>query len=100
LGAGTGGTMVANRMVRVLDTAEWHIVIVDREKVHYYQPGFLFIPFGIYTPAEVVKPKAEFLPVTVETVFSDIDIIRPDVNTVTLTNGRTIAYDELVIATG
>src|SRR5258707_3360453 len=100
LGARTGGTMVANRMVHMLDAADWHIIIVDREKTHYYQPGFLFIPFGVYTPTEVVKPKTEFLPSTVETVFSDIEIICPDVIRVKLTNGRTIAYDELVIATG
>jgi sulfide:quinone oxidoreductase len=100
LGAGTGGTMVANRMVHVLDSTEWQIVIVDREPVHYYQPGFLFIPFGMYTPADVVKPKADLLPATVETVFSDIEIIRPQANTVTLSNGRSIVYDELVIATG
>ena len=56
LGAGTGGTMVANKMAELLDPQEWRILIVDREETHYYQPGFLFIPFGIYTPADVVNP--------------------------------------------
>ena len=47
LGGGTAGTMVANRLAHELDRDEWQITIVDQTK-HYYQPGFLFIPFGIY----------------------------------------------------
>jgi sulfide:quinone oxidoreductase len=44
LGARTAGTMVANRLRRRLDRDAWRIVIVDRDDVHRYQPGFLFIP--------------------------------------------------------
>lgn len=101
LGAGTGGTMVANKMAERLDEAEWRIVIVDREETHYYQPGFLFIPFGIYSPQDVIKPKRNFLPRRVEVVFSDIALIEPDQNRVRLTkDDQVIAYDALVIATG
>jgi sulfide:quinone oxidoreductase len=101
LGAGTGGTMVANKMAQLLDPTEWHITIVDRDENHYYQPGFLFIPFGIYSPNDVVKPKRNFLPSSVETIISDIELIEPEQNRVTLTNHqRVIHYDYLVIATG
>jgi sulfide:quinone oxidoreductase len=101
LGAGTGGTMMANKMSQHLDPAEWRIVIVDRDENHYYQPGFLFIPFGIYSQSDVVKPKRNFLPSSVETVFSDIELIEPEKNRVTLTrDNRVIHYDYLVIATG
>ena len=62
LGAGTGGTMVANKMVQELDSREWEIIIVDRDETHYYQPGFLFIPFAIYTPQDVEKPKRDYIP--------------------------------------
>ncbi len=99
LGAGTGGTMVANKMAAALDPQEWRIVIVDKDESHYYQPGFLFIPFGIYSPADVVKPKRNFLPPTVEVVFDEIELIEPDKNRVKL-NGKSISYDYLVIATG
>ncbi len=101
LGAGTGGTMVANKMANLLDSQEWRIVIVDRDETHYYQPGFLFIPFGIYTPADVVKPKRNFLPRQVEVIFSDIELIEPDKTRVKLTkDNQVISYDYLVIATG
>lgn len=101
LGAGTGGTMVANKMADHLDPAEWRIIIVDRDENHYYQPGFLFIPFGIYSQNDVVKPKRNFLPSTVEVIFSDIELIEPDQNRVTLSReNRVIQYDYLVVATG
>jgi sulfide:quinone oxidoreductase len=100
LGAGTGGTMVANKMAHLLDAEEWRIVVVDRDEKHYYQPGFLFIPFGMYTPNDVMQPKRTFLPRHVETIFSDIELIEPDANCVRLANGRIIHYDELVVATG
>lgn len=101
LGAGTGGTMTANQMARHLDPSEWKIIIVDRDENHYYQPGFLFIPFGIYTPGDVIKPKRNFLPPQVEVIFSDIELIEPDENRVRLTRqNRVIHYDYLVIATG
>jgi sulfide:quinone oxidoreductase len=101
LGAGTGGTMVANKMAQHLDPREWRIIIVDRDENHYYQPGFLFIPFGIYSTADVIKPKRNFLPPQVEVIFSDIELIEPDENRVRLVKGeRVIHYDYLVIATG
>ena len=101
LGAGTGGTMVANKMAHILDPDEWRIIIIDREETHYYQPGFLFIPFGIYTPNDVVKPKRDFIPRSVEMILSDIEVIEPDENRVRLTrDNRVISYDYLVIATG
>ncbi len=100
LGAGTGGTMVANKMVEELDLNEWRIIIVDRDETHYYQPGFLFIPFGIYGPSDVIKPKRDFLPREVEVMMTDIELIEPDANQVKLANGKTIKYDYLVVSTG
>ena len=100
LGAGTGGTMVANKMSAALDPQEWRIIVVDKDENHYYQPGFLFIPFGIYSPSDVVKPKRNFLPPTVEMIFGDIELIEPDQNRVKLSNNRSISYDYLIVSTG
>lgn len=101
LGAGTGGTMVANKMAHHLDPNEWRIIIVDRDESHYYQPGFLFIPFGIYSTSDVVKPKRNFLPPTVDVIFSDIELIEPDKNQVRLArDNKVIQYDYLVVSTG
>jgi sulfide:quinone oxidoreductase len=101
LGAGTGGTMVANKMAEMLNPEEWRIIIVDKDETHYYQPGFLFIPFGMYSPSDVIKPKRDFIPPNVEMILSDIEVIEPDQNRVRLTRDkRVINYDYLVVATG
>src|SRR6266542_5879883 len=50
LGAGTAGTMVVNKLRHRLDKAERQITAVDESDRHFYQPGYLFIPFGGYTP--------------------------------------------------
>jgi sulfide:quinone oxidoreductase len=101
LGAGTAGTMVANRLARLLDKAEWQITLVDQNETHYYQPGFLFIPFGIYSKNDVIKPKRDFIPSGAELVMSAIDVIDPEHNQVKLARGgRVLNYDFLVIATG
>ena len=55
LGAGTSGTMMANHLVSKLPKNEWKITIVDQYKTHYYQPGFLFLPFDIYKEKDVKK---------------------------------------------
>lgn len=100
LGAGTAGTMTANRLVRLLDPAEWKITIVDQNETHYYQPGFLLMPFGVYGKKDVVKPKRDFIPPGVEMIASPIELIEPEQNRVRLGDGHTLNYDFLVIATG
>ncbi|MEI6348318.1 MAG: FAD/NAD(P)-binding oxidoreductase [Bacteroidota bacterium] len=100
LGAGTAGTMMANKLRKTLERDEWQIIIIDKYRSHYYQPGFLFIPFGIYAPQDVVKPKIDFIPPGVEMMFEDVDKIEGEKNQVVLKNGNKIAYDLLIIATG
>lgn len=100
LGAGTGGTIMANKMRKVLDRADWKITIVDQYRTHYYQPGFLFIPFGMYTKEDVIKPKSNFIPPGVDIIFSGIDKILPKDSKVALEDGKVINYDYLIIATG
>lgn len=100
LGAGTGGTIMANKLRKVLDKEEWDITIVDKHKTHYYQPGFLFIPFGIYGKHDVIKPKADFIPAGVKLEFAAIDRIDAEQNKVLLEGGRVLPYDYLIVATG
>jgi sulfide:quinone oxidoreductase len=100
LGAGTAGTMMANKFRKVLSKETWNITIVDQDEVHYYQPGFLFIPFGIYNRKDVVKPKGKFIPKGVDIIYSIIDHIDAEKSKVILANGTVLNYDYLIIATG
>lgn len=100
LGAGTGGTIMANHLARKLDSKDWQISIVDEYETHYYQPGFLFIPFGIYKPEQVKRPKAKFIPKGVNFLQQSIEEIKPQDNRVLLKDGTILDYDLLIIATG
>lgn len=100
LGAGTGGTLVANKLARRLDPREWRIVVVDREEQHLYQPGLLFIPFGMYTERDVVNPKRRLLSSRVTLVQAEIEAIEPDASRVKLAGREPIGYDQLIIALG
>ncbi|HVN54174.1 MAG TPA: FAD/NAD(P)-binding oxidoreductase [Anaerolineaceae bacterium] len=100
LGAGTAGTMVANRLNRLLNMDEWQVTLIDPEPTHYYQPDFIFIPFGIVSPKSAVKTKRDYLPPTIKFIQSAVEIIEPEHNQVRLANGSTLGYDYLIIATG
>ena len=100
LGAGTAGTMMLNKLHNALDDNEWQITIVDQHETHYYQPGFLFIPFGIYDKKDVIKPKRDYFPSGVNAITSGIDKIETENNRVLLTNNQVLSYDYLIIATG
>lgn len=100
LGAGTAGTIMANKLANTLNRDEWKITIVDRDGEHHYQPGYLFIPFGIYQPGDVIKPRRDYLPRGIDIIFASIDVIEPDQNQVRLSNKQVLPYDFLIIATG
>ncbi len=100
LGAGTAGTMMANHLHKELDNKLFEINIVDERDNHYYQPGFLFLPFDSYLPEDVVKNIDVFIPKQVKLIRQKIDKINPAENTVSLGNGDLLEYDILIIATG
>jgi sulfide:quinone oxidoreductase len=100
LGAGTAGTMMANHLRKQMKKQEWQITIIDESEKHYYQPGYLFLPFDIYQPEDIVKPIQKFIPAGVELILQTIQRIDPKENIVRLANGHFIQYDILVVATG
>ena len=100
LGAGTAGTMMSAKMRRVLPRDEWSITLVDQDGTHLYQPGLLFLPFGIYKEKDVVRPRARYVPAGVDLILSGIDVIDPEESKVRLVDGTELTYDYLVLATG
>jgi len=92
--------MVANRLVRLLKMDEWQMTLVDPDPVHYYQPGFLFVPFGIYGKKDCFKPKRNYIPRQAKLIQSAVERIEPDHNRVILSDKSVLDYDYLLIATG
>jgi sulfide:quinone oxidoreductase len=100
LGGGTGGTMTANRLRRRFDSAEAEIHVVDRDDSHVYQPGLLFVPFGLATLDEIVRPRRRQLCGGI--VFHEAEVASVDLDReeVLLVDGVVLPYDVLVVASG
>lgn len=95
LGAGTAGTIMANKLAK-----KFEVTIIDAHPDHYYQPGFLFLPFKMAKIKQIVKPKKNFI--TKKAKFLQIKVakINPERSSVSLADGTDIEYDLLIIATG
>jgi sulfide:quinone oxidoreductase len=100
LGAGTAGTMVANRVRRALDPSLWRITVVDRDDAHHYQPGYLMVPFGEMSEIDVVRSRHAQLVDRVDFLTGEVDVVDPEAHEVRLVDGRRLRYDQLVIASG
>lgn len=100
LGAGTGGTLTANRLRRAAPPDEIEITIVDQDDRHVYQPGLLFVPFGLAHPEDIVRPRGRQIRTGIEYRTSAVDHVDLDAGEVHLADGATLGYDVLVVATG
>jgi sulfide:quinone oxidoreductase len=100
LGGGTAGTMTANKLRGRLSADEWRIVVVDKNDDHDYQPGYLFVPFGINKVKQIRKSRQEFIGEGIDLEFGEIERVDADTKIVHLSGERELAYDYLVIATG
>ncbi|MGO9028897.1 MAG: NAD(P)/FAD-dependent oxidoreductase [Acidimicrobiales bacterium] len=100
LGGGTGGTLGANRLRRLWPVEDVEIVVVDRNDDHVYQPGLLFVPFGLAHTEEIVRPRHHQLHQGIE--FRQVPVERVDIatDTVHLEDGTALGYDVLVVASG
>lgn len=100
LGAGTAGTIMANKLARV-NQRDFSITVIERNSTHYYQPGFLLLPFGMYSIKDVVKSLDDYMPKDVTLVVGNgVEKIIPETNEVVLENGDIYGYDCLIIAAG
>ena len=100
LGGGTGGTLLANRLRRRYAADEAQIIVVDRDDRHLYQPGLLFVPFGLADADEIARSRRKQLRKGVELVLAEVDRVELDADAVVLANGTQLDYEVLVVATG
>lgn len=99
LGGGTGGTITANRLRRTLPES-MDITVVDSNNHHIYQPGLLFVPFGLAEPDHLIRPRDRQLHHGIEYMDAVVESVDIAGSRVHFSGGRTAEYDVLVIATG
>ena len=98
LGAGTGGTLVANRLRREIPTAD--ITVVDQNDRHVYQPGLLFVPFGKAHVDRLVRPRSAQLADGITWRRTGVERLDIEQDCVVLRDGERLDYDACVIASG
>jgi sulfide:quinone oxidoreductase len=100
LGGGTGGTLTANRLRSMYPTDELTITVVDQDDRHVYQPGLLFVPFGLTHAEDIVRPRRRQLHDGIEFRESAVEHVDIESNEVHLGDGSVLTYDVLIVATG
>ncbi len=104
LGGGVGGTLTANLLVKRLrariDRGEVQVTVVDATGQHVYQPGFMYIAMGGERVSNLSRPEQSLLDKRVTLVVGAVVRVDADHQVVTLTDGRSLSYDQLVLATG
>ncbi len=104
VGGGVGGTVTANRLVKKLSreiaSETVDVTIVTDNPNHVYKPTFFYVPFGDSEPEDASRPLADLVDRRVGLVYDRVTDIDPSNKNLTLTDGETMGYDYLVVATG
>ncbi|MDD9717774.1 FAD/NAD(P)-binding oxidoreductase [Dinoroseobacter sp. PD6] len=98
IGAGAGGTALANRLVRRLEGAQ--ITLIDPRREHLYQPGLTLVAAGLKPGGYVVSDTAKWLPEGVTWLPERVVAVDAEAKTVSTESGETLGYDWLVVAPG
>lgn len=103
IGGGSGGVSTANHLAyklkEVIKSGNVRILLVEGSKRHYYQPGFLEVPFGVMSEAETYRDENRMVVDGVQLIQENathIDLKNHEVKT----ENQKIKYDYIVIATG
>jgi sulfide:quinone oxidoreductase len=104
VGAGTAGLMLANSLARALPdeaaSGRLGLTLVGADDTYTYQPGFLYVAFGLMHPSELRRPVADILAPSVRFVHERVQFVDVHGQSVVTDRGRTLHYDYLVLATG
>ncbi|MDX1535162.1 MAG: FAD/NAD(P)-binding oxidoreductase [Candidatus Spechtbacterales bacterium] len=100
IGAGTAGTIIANKLQKINRNNRFEITVIDKQSIHYYQPGYLFLPFGKLEEHQVKKDKKDLFIDGVNLEISKVSKIDAENNRLIMEDGNSKPYDLLVIATG
>ncbi|RMJ06313.1 Sulfide dehydrogenase [flavocytochrome c] flavoprotein chain precursor [Marinobacter litoralis] len=98
VGAGAAGTSVAASLLR--QNPQLEVAIIEPNDIHYYQPAFTLVGGGAYALSKAARPQAQTLPEKARWVRASVESIQPDSNALTLSDGRVLGYDVLVVTPG
>ncbi|RMQ49171.1 FAD-dependent pyridine nucleotide-disulfide oxidoreductase [Pseudomonas cichorii] len=98
VGAGAAGLATAASLLA--RDASLDIAIIDPADTHYYQPGWTLVGAGVFTPQSTARSMASLIPKGVQWIKAAVAGFEPHSNSVTLEDGRTVGYRQLVVCPG
>lgn len=104
VGGGTAGTTVAAQLRRSREAQDFlktdDIAIIDKARIHSYQPGWTLVGTGLRSMADMSRPMADVVPSGVHHYPMQVSEFLPDGNSLKTAEGFEITYDYLVVAPG
>lgn len=98
VGAGAAGISTAASLLARDETL--NITLVDPADTHYYQPGWTLVGAGIFSPEATARSMASLMPDGVQWIKAAVASFEPQLNSLTLQDGRTLGYQQLVVCPG
>lgn len=100
VGGGTAGLTISHQLLRQGRFSPDDIAIVDPAEWHHYQPGWTLVGGGLKDKTSLRRPLASLIDPKLRFYNTSLASFAPDSNSVTLGNGDTLTYDQLVVAPG
>ncbi len=98
VGGGTAGISVAARLLNEENPPE--VAVIEPAEAHYYQPLWTLVGGGVFEREVTERPMEEVMPVGATWLKDRVATFEPEVNQVTLEDGKKVTYDYLVVAAG
>ncbi|UJR84516.1 FAD/NAD(P)-binding oxidoreductase [Sandaracinus amylolyticus] len=98
IGGGTAGLSVAARLCARPDAPA--VTIVEPSEHHYYQPLWTLVGGGIFAKESTQRREADYIPRGATWIRDAATEIDPERRIVRTRDGRTLSYQQLVVAPG
>jgi len=94
-----GGTIAANLIAKECGDRA-HVTVADATGIHVYQPGFLYVAIGQEHAGSLQRAEAQLLRKDITLLVDRAVRVDPQTKNVSFESGRSLAYDQLLLATG
>jgi sulfide:quinone oxidoreductase len=98
VGGGAAGITAAAQLRRARPSLD--IAILEPASEHWYQPGWTLVGGGVFSLDETRRAERDLIPSGVTWIQAAARGFDPDHNQVTTSDGQTLQYDVLIVATG
>jgi len=98
VGAGAAGIATAASLKK--RQRHLSVVLIDPAETHYYQPGWTMVGGGVFQAPSTARSTASVVPSNVAWIQQSVQDFQPDDNMLSLEDGGTVCYEQLVVAPG